>query len=82
MSDLDKFTRLKKRVAEAQREADKATGALESAMKRLKEEFACTTIEEAQKLLEEQIALENACAEAFRNSLKKYEEKWGAFLGS
>ena len=49
---LETFLALKKQVEKYQREADRAEGAYEQLSKRLREEFSCTSLEEAKTLLE------------------------------
>jgi hypothetical protein len=51
VSRLKDYTRLKKKVEEDQAEADRAEGALAEIMKRLKDEFDCSTIPKAKKKL-------------------------------
>lgn len=51
MITLTEYQRLQRNVEEKKREADKAEGAFEAALKRLKDEFDCATAEDAKKLL-------------------------------
>jgi len=46
---LKEYTQLKKKVEEDRKEADRAEGALAEIMKRLKDEFGCSTIAAAKK---------------------------------
>ena len=49
---VEKLMRIKAKVADGSRELDKATGALESNMARLKNEFGCVTVKEAKEKLD------------------------------
>lgn len=74
--DLQKFTALKTAVEQAQREADRAAGALEQTMAALKVEFDCGTLAAAQKL-SAKLDKEAAVAEAsFTEALAEFESDW------
>jgi len=49
--DERKFKQLKQQADDARAARDRAAGQLEATMQRLKNEFDCSTIEEAEKLL-------------------------------
>ena len=51
MITLTEYQRLQRNVEEKKREADKAEGAFDAALKRLKDEFDCASPEDAKKLL-------------------------------
>jgi len=73
---LKEYERLKTKVERLQREADRAAGIRDEKMDRLKEEFGCTSLAEARKLLKtvEQEAEE---AEAkYAEALGAFKEKW------
>lgn len=81
MSDpLEEFQRLKSRIAEKQREADKAQGALDEIMKQLKEDFGCDSLEEAREMLNRLEAKEQALAAKFIKRLRAYKKKFGKVL--
>ena len=74
--NLERFSRLKKQVADLQRQVDKAAGALEQLKGRLKKEFDCT-IEEAKDKLK---ALEKERIEREKEleiAWIDFQEKWG-----
>ena len=48
---IEDFTELREKIEAAKVKKSKAEGALEEFMNRLKEEFGCSTIEEAKKKL-------------------------------
>lgn len=81
MSDLERFSVLKKQIAQMQRECDKAQGALEEIQKRLKTEFGCKTLDEAEVLLEELKAEVKTIARKFRKEIRVFERKYREFLG-
>jgi chromosome segregation ATPase len=53
MMDSERFERLKKTTETIRRKADQAAGALEETRRRLLEEHACASLEEARAKLEE-----------------------------
>ena len=80
MSDLQKFTDLKRRVELARQRADKAQGALEQTVNQLKQEFGCSTLPAAEKklkMLERQVAVDK---EEFDDAVNEFEEKWDGVL--
>lgn len=77
---LDSILDLKKKVEELQRRADKAQGALDGLVRRLEEEFGCSTLEEAQILLEEFEQEEKDAEKAFKKAMRKFQKKWGDLL--
>ena len=81
MNQLDKLSKLKKQAESAQREADKAQGALEQILSQLKEDFDCETLEDAETLLDKLGEKERTKAEAFDTALAEFEEKYGDKLG-
>lgn len=72
----DQYRRLKREVEQAKAEAERAQGALEQLMKRLKEEFECEDIKSAKKLLAELQEKKEKAERAFDRALKDYELKW------
>lgn len=51
MSELSKYIKLKNNVEAAQQKRDRAEGALGQVLKRLKTEFGCTVLAQAEKKL-------------------------------
>lgn len=51
MISFDEYQKRKAVVEEARREADRATGAREQTKKRLKDDFGCATVADAEKEL-------------------------------
>jgi len=80
MSDLEKLTRLKKKAEAAQREADKAQGALDQILYQLLDEFECKSLKAAKKLLTEIQGKEQEAQETFQEALTEFEEEWGEAL--
>ena len=63
-NDVEEFEKLKKRVEDCRRKADKAAGARDQTLQTIKDEFGCDGIEEAREKLEElKEDLENKKAE-------------------
>lgn len=50
MSTVNELNRIKDRVENLRKERDKAAGALEQILSRLKREFGCDSLQEAKKL--------------------------------
>jgi predicted translin family RNA/ssDNA-binding protein len=80
MADLERYSELRDRITKMRREADKASGALESLLARLKEEFGCKTLEEAEELLKETQDQLAELEQTFNKSLHKFEKKWSDAL--
>ena len=70
------YRRLKRNVEEAKSAADKAQGALDQLMKRLKDEFKCSSLKEARTLLEELKEKETEAEAAYTKAVAAYEKKW------
>jgi len=76
MSKLDKYMEWKRKVKQAQQEADKAEGALEQIGRELKKDFGCSTLQAVKKklkILEKQVPKAKA---EFENAVEKFKEKW------
>lgn len=77
--NLNKFERLRKRIKEVQREADKAAGALAEVKKRLAE-YGCKTVVEAKKLLKKKRAESVKLHDEFDSELEAFEKEFGDVL--
>lgn len=73
---LDGYMELKKKVEQAQQRADKAEGALDQIMKRLKNEFDCNSLEEAESKLKTLQRKEVELKEKFEEAKEEFKEKW------
>lgn len=76
MAKLDKYLSLRKRVEAAQREADEAEGAIKEVTKQIKNEFGCSTLNEAKKLLKQKQKQEVSAKKAFDDAVEEFEENW------
>jgi len=72
---LEEFKRLKTKVENAKREADRAEGAYEAAMKRLGE-LGFEDVEHANARLAELRDELNTAEEEYQNKLDEFNEKW------
>jgi multidrug resistance efflux pump len=75
--DLNRYKKLKDEVANAQRVADRAQGALSQVMASIKEEYGCDTLPEAEALLK---TLEKKAAKSekeYHDALTEFERDWG-----
>jgi hypothetical protein len=72
---------LKRKIEVYQRKADKAAGALQELMKRLKDDFGCTSLKEAEKLLERMQSDHKRDSRQFEKDLQEFEEEYGDALG-
>lgn len=80
--DLKEFNALKADVERCQREADRAEGALEQMMEKLKNEYGVATVEEAKELhrkLSEQAAEDE---QKYLGALAAFKEDWQHVLGN
>lgn len=76
MAELKDLLALRQRVEKLRSERDRARGALEQTMLRLKTEFKCSTLPAAEKLLKQYKAERADAAEAFDNAMAKFEKEW------
>jgi len=74
--NLEKYTQLKRKVEQAQHDADRAEGALEQVMRELRKNFDCSTLEEAQEKLKILKKREVEVGDAFTLALDEFEKKW------
>jgi predicted nucleic acid-binding Zn-ribbon protein len=72
----EKYRKLKQEVEETKAEADRAQGALDQLLARLKEEFDCDNLKEAKTKLAELKAKKERAESAFEKEMAEYEEKW------
>ena len=76
MSDYNDYMALKERHEKAQREADRASGAVEQAEKQLMEKFNCPSLKEAEEKLKQLKSKESKARKSFDFLLEQFEEKW------
>lgn len=75
--DLDQYLRLKRAADKAKTDIDRAKGALDLQMTRLKSEFKCSSLEEATSLLEDLKLKRDKIETEYQENLSSFEEKWG-----
>lgn len=71
-----RYNALRTQAERAQREADRAAGAKEALLKRLKEEFNCNTIAEARRLLDKLAAQASEVETKLNKAMAEYERAW------
>ena len=76
MINEEKFRQLKRQAEEAQTARDKSSGQLEAAMKRLKDEFGCSSIKDAENKLKALTKEAEEAEEKYNNAVEAFEEKW------
>ena len=76
MSTLQDYLRLKDEVEQAQKQADRSAGALEQSLKRLKDEFDCSSLKEAESMLKTLKKQEQKHRQDFEEALAEFEEEW------
>ena len=76
MAKLDKYLRLKEKVESAQQEADQAEGAEREVMKQIKDEFNCSTLNEAKRILKQKRKQEADSKSKFDTAFEQFEEDW------
>ncbi len=79
-ADVKKLLRIKERVEEMKRDADKAEGALQRIEEQIREEFKCKDLDAACDLLDVLEVQEKDAEEAFDKAQRKFEKKWGDLL--
>lgn len=70
------YDRLKDTVDRRQKQAERAKGALQQAMKRLKDEFGVDSIQAGQALLATLTEDEKKAAKIFEKKYAEFREKW------
>jgi predicted nucleic acid-binding Zn-ribbon protein len=75
--DLGRYRQLKEKVEKAQRESDRAEGALAQLTKQLGNEFGCGTTKEARKKLKSLSSELADAEEEFNESVLAFEGEWG-----
>lgn len=74
--EIDRYNQLKRKLDKAKTDKAKAEGACDELIKKLKEVWGCSTVEEAEKQLKDLRKKEEKAKEDFEKSLAKFEEKW------
>ena len=79
MSEIteDQYRKLKREVETAKSEADRAQGALDQLLTRLKDEFDCDDLKEAKTKLAELEGKMVKAEASFTTAMTTYQEKWG-----
>lgn len=72
----NEYKRLKADVESARQEADRAQGALDGLMVRLKDEFGCEGVKEARAHLSKLQAQATTAQQAFEKAVTEYRERW------
>lgn len=72
--DLKRYEKLRDDLAKIKREVDRAEGALLQLKKRLKEEFDCDSVEDAEDLLEELTEELEDKEREFEQELDRFED--------
>jgi hypothetical protein len=73
---MSKYERLKKKVEDAQREADQAEGAIGVEMKQLKDRFNCSTLGEAKREYKRLVRESEKAKAAFETAEAQFEDNW------
>jgi phage shock protein A len=78
--ELEEFLRLKRKLEKLRSDKDRVKGALQSVMKKIKEELHCSSLEELKDKIErEKEALKEDEAK-FQKLMSKFQKKWGGKL--
>lgn len=72
----DDYQRLVRQVESLRQQRDKAEGALQQLLKRLKEEFGCKTLVEAKRKLKELEDEERVGYKAYQEAREEFDKKW------
>jgi hypothetical protein len=72
----DQYRKLKLEVEESKSEAERAQGALDQLLARLKEEFDCSNLKEAKRLLDDLESKRDRAQKSFQEAMTNYQKKW------
>jgi len=76
MSDFKRYLVIKSQVDTANRKVERAKGALNGELARLKKLFGCSTIEEGEKELKRLELKRREAKKTFESELTKFEDEW------
>jgi predicted negative regulator of RcsB-dependent stress response len=79
--DIRRYEQLKSSVDKLQREVSRAEGAHQELLKRLKTEFDCNSLKEAEKLLAQLKKDSAKAAKSYEDALMNFQNQWGDVLG-
>ena len=79
--DLKRFQELKSNVDRRRTEADRAEGALSQVMARLKGDWECDTVDEADEKLKGMRVERDKVKSKVKAGLDEFESEWGRKLG-
>ena len=74
--DFEKLTRLKRKADEMRRDAERAKGALERVMEQLKDEFGCSSILQAKRMLKKGRREQREAEKAHAKAIGAFERRW------
>ena len=80
MASIGQIEVLKGKVESLQREADKAAGQFEACKKRLKDEFGCDSLKEAEALLEKMTRETQGLEKEVEQALEKFKKEYADVL--
>lgn len=76
--DLARYNKLKRELDKAKEEQARKEGARDELLKKLKEVWGLSGIEEAEKELAKLREKQEAAQDSFDSAMAKFEEKWGS----
>lgn len=76
MINLEEYQQLKRKSEKAKSDVARAEGALEQQMKKLKDDFNCDSIVEAEELLTQFENEEKQAEEQYEKELSMFKDKW------
>jgi len=77
MADAEDYTALKTRIATLQREADRARGELDATMKRIADEYGCSSIKEAKAMMVKLTKEQQEAKQKFDEAYAQFEREHG-----
>ena len=77
---LVEYQKLKAAADKLRADADRAQGALDATLAKLKVEHGCDRLEEAEALLEKYERAEHKAEQEYERELAKFKEEWGNVL--
>jgi len=77
---FDDLPKLKRQVERLRTESDKAAGAYEQLLKRIRDEFGCKTLRDAEAKLAELQQQEIEALSRYNTKRKKFDKRWKQIL--
>ncbi len=78
--DLEKYNKIKKNVERHKTIIARSEGAISQILEKLKDEYDCSSVKEAEEKLEDLSTKQNKLERRFKKLLADFETEWGKYL--